>query len=212
MSLPEALQLKERLINDFPEEFKCADLINRAIRKKAIKLKQACLNFLLYNRYIYFYTITFDNKTLETNSQKELNKLVEKHLNSFKCPYIYCFALSEQNKRPHYHVLLTENPKDTIFPFGVSQSTLVADFAKVNTIYPKSYLYDISFDLPSYYLNKYLYQSGQFLKQKINYIAQNSYFASLYNKKQHRIILKNKNIKKYIAHDDNTFECLDNIF
>lgn len=203
LPLNETLELHEQLSTNFPEDYDCAKHINLALRRKNSKIKKNCFKILQNFQYLYFYTITFDDLTLLSYNIQQLKKLVIKHLNSFNCPYIYSYSISEETSRPHFHVFIPIQPDTIKFKFGLTHHYLIADTNNID-INIKKKLYNPNFIITNKYINTFLHQSNSLLIQKITYLTHNSYFTQLITNQENRIITKfpkNYNILSYLENE-----------
>ena len=93
--------LENSLINEFYECFK----INNASYKRTKRLKERIENMLL-NGSCLFLTLTFNDDTLKSTTEKERRVAVSRYLKSFNCPYVANIDYGSKNHREHYHAVI----------------------------------------------------------------------------------------------------------
>lgn len=77
----EAIKLSQYYIEQYPEEYKFAELANRAIRKKTNTLREVFSKVIDDYSTLYFVTFTFSDKALsktqESTKRKKLKEVLE---------------------------------------------------------------------------------------------------------------------------------------
>lgn len=185
MSYEEAIQLNEYYSMYYPNEYHCADLINRAIRKKSRRMKLWALRQLSVFDELYFVTINFND---ETYQQGDLKKVAIRYLQQLNCNYFYCLGVGEETGRLHYHALTTQKPTRKEELFGWVHYEKVVDVNGIDKELYLEYLRKKIFDVEK----ERLLLNG--VGQIARYMAYNSYYASLVLNKEQRVTYK-ENIK-----------------
>ena len=95
--------------NDLVEEFREVIRINHADLERALRLKKR-ISSMLENGSNLFLTLTFNDDTLNSTTQKERRVAVSRFLKSFGVPYVANIDFGKLNGREHYHAVLnTDN-------------------------------------------------------------------------------------------------------
>lgn len=89
------------LLREFYECLK----INTASYKRTKRLKERIENMLVSGSCI-FLTLTFNDNTLATTTDKERRVAVCRYLKSFNAPYVANIDFGSQNHREHYHAVI----------------------------------------------------------------------------------------------------------
>lgn len=81
--------------------------------KKQVEMVERVKKELKKGTKAFFITLTYDEKHLKELNKEDIQKFLKRYRKQNKCRYIYTGELGEENKRPHYHMILfTEPPKD----------------------------------------------------------------------------------------------------
>ena len=91
--------------NNLDKEFLECIKINRASYVRTSRLKDRVRKFLL-NGSCIFVTLTFNDSTLDTTTEKERRVAVTRYLKTFNAPYVANIDYGAKNKREHYHALI----------------------------------------------------------------------------------------------------------
>lgn len=89
------------LKNELKECFK----INHADYERVKRLKSRVASMLL-NGACCFITLTFNDNTLATTTEKQRRVAVSRYLKQFGCKYVGNIDFGAKNKREHYHALI----------------------------------------------------------------------------------------------------------
>lgn len=86
------------------EYFECLK-INEASRKRTIRLKQRIEDMLL-NGSCIFLTLTFNDETLSTTTEKQRRVAVSRYLKQYQTKYVANIDFGSENHREHYHAII----------------------------------------------------------------------------------------------------------
>ena len=98
--------------NDLYDEFLECHKINNANYKKIMRLKERISSILLNTSDCLFLTLTFNDTTLATTSEKQRRVAVSRYLKSFNAPYVANIDFGSKNHREHYHAIIGVNRID----------------------------------------------------------------------------------------------------
>ena len=99
-------QLFEYCVNNgLTDEFKECFKINQASYKRTRRLKERIESMLLDGACL-FLTLTFNDDTLNTTTEKQRRVFVSRYLKSFNCPYVANIDYGSKNHREHYHAVI----------------------------------------------------------------------------------------------------------
>jgi hypothetical protein len=93
------------LVNDLKREyFECLK-INHASYERTKRLKERIQSMLL-NGECVFLTLTFNDDTFETSTEKERRIFVTRFLKATNCQYVANIDYGKENHREHYHAIV----------------------------------------------------------------------------------------------------------
>lgn len=82
------------------------------IKRVSKRIKQyIAVSDVTNNAYIYFVTLTFNDKVLEKTKENIRRKYVQKFLNSICLSYVANIDFGKKNEREHYHAVIIANEK-----------------------------------------------------------------------------------------------------
>lgn len=91
--------------NGLEKEFLECFKINDASYKRTKRLKERIASMLV-NGSCLFLTLTFNDETLQTTTEKERRVFVSRYLKSFGCKYVANIDYGKTNHREHYHAVI----------------------------------------------------------------------------------------------------------
>lgn len=87
------------------KEFNECLKIHNANNKRVKRLKKR-IETMLLNGACVFLTLTFNNETLETTTEKERRTLTTRYLKTFNAQYVANIDYGSKNHREHYHAII----------------------------------------------------------------------------------------------------------
>lgn len=192
----EAINLSQYYIEQYPEEYKFAELANRAIRKKTNALREEFAKVLDDYPNLYFVTFTFSDKALRKTQESTRRKKLKEVLEALDCPYAFCLGFSSRNQREHYHALIAGNEIELNWPYGLVDIKAVID---CNTSFNPILFDEDNYDELSCYDEEEILQTKDLqiqIRALTRYMCNQSYESSIIKEKQSRIAYYNKKSKR----------------
>lgn len=192
----EAIHLSQYYIEQYPEEYKFAELANRAIRKKTNTLREIFSKVIDDYSTLYFVTFTFSDKALSKTQESTRRKKLKEVLESLDCPYAFCLGFSSRHKREHYHALIAANEIELNWPYGLVDIKAVID---CNTSFNPISFDEDNYDEFSCYDEEEILQTKDLqaqIRALTRYMCNQSYESSIIKEKQSRIAYYNKKTKR----------------
>lgn len=103
--------LLESVKNGHKNEFLECLKINKASYERTNRLKKRISDMLL-NGECLFITLTFNDNTLNTTSEKDRRVYVSRYLKQFNCKYVANIDFGAKNHREHYHAIINNGHID----------------------------------------------------------------------------------------------------
>lgn len=91
--------------NGLMNELKECEKINHAYYERIKRLKNRVASILL-NGACCFITLTFNDETLASTTEKQRRVAVSRYLKQYRCKYVANVDYGSKNKREHYHALI----------------------------------------------------------------------------------------------------------
>lgn len=123
------------LLENYPNEWKEAENINRAFYQRVKRLKDRISKMLCAGNCL-FLTLTFTDEVLLSTSALTRRRYITRFLKSFDTRYIANIDFGEKNHREHYHaVILLDRIDTSLYPYGalnVQKVRSTSDFTKLS--------------------------------------------------------------------------------
>lgn len=97
-----------------PEEWKALNQLRISEKRRKRNCKERILRMLTCGEPVYFFTLTFDNRTLALTSERTRRVYVQRFLRKWFGDYVGNVDYGDQNGREHYHAVVTKCKKCVI--------------------------------------------------------------------------------------------------